>query len=171
MLRKLFRLLTKKSSWVGYPTDRHAQIGATLPAERPREIDSHEQRKRAQRASQMLTKNAEALQNTETLREITPYGLTRHGEPAANRYIGAPAIKSAEYPKSPNPAITVAGPCPLIPLSAPRRRGALWLLLLKSLARSLLVRLLHPVLRFCVPRSPFFARFIVAIILRLATRC
>jgi hypothetical protein len=127
MLRKLFRLLTKKSSWVGYPTDRHAQIGATLPAERPREIDSHEQRKRAQRASQMLTKNAEALQNTETLREITPYGLTRH--------------------------------------------GALWLLLLKSLARSLLVRLLHPVLRFCVPRSPFLARFLVGIILRLATRC
>jgi hypothetical protein len=103
----------------------------------------------------MLTKNAEALQNTEALHEITPYGLTRHGEPGANRYIGAPAIKSAEYPKSPNPAITVAGPCPLIPLSAPRRRGALWLLLLKSLARSLLVRLLHPVLRFCVPRSPF----------------
>jgi hypothetical protein len=78
----------------------------------------------------MLTKNAEALQNTEALHEITPYGLTRHGEPGANRYIGAPAIKSAEYPKSPNPAITVAGPCPLIPLSAPRRRGALWLLLL-----------------------------------------
>ena len=40
-----------------------------------------------------------------------------------------------------------------------------------QLARSLLIRSLRPVLRFCMPRSPFFARFIVAIMLRLATRC
>jgi hypothetical protein len=62
------------------------------------------------------------------------------------------------------------GPCPLIPLSAPRQRGPLLLrlLLLRLVLLNCLLIALRPILLFCVRRFPGLGSYIVIALLRLA---
>jgi hypothetical protein len=56
------------------------------------------------------------------------------------------------------------GPCPLIQLRAPRRRGLLMLILINGLFGALL-----PIVTFCVPRHPRIAAWIAELLLRLTS--